>query len=97
MTADATSSKNEANELRGLLLDVIIDTRLKPCVEAQEKAEKTAWDLMQDADLNATQTQRKIIRTIWIHNRAVLTKEGIIEVAFEAAVRMHNRYSGLFN
>lgn len=59
MTADATSSKNEANELRGLLLDVIIDTRLKPCVEAQEKAEKTAWDLMQDADLNATQTQRK--------------------------------------
>ena len=86
------SQKNEANELRGLLLDVIIDTRLKPCVEAREKAEKTAWDLMQDADLNSTQTQRKIIRTIWIHNRAVLTKEGgIIEVAFEAAVRMRNR------
>lgn len=74
----------------GLLLDGIIGTRLKPCVEAQEKAAKTAWDLMQDADLNATQTQRKIIRTIWIHNRAVLTKEGI-EVAFEAAVRMRNR------
>lgn len=43
----------------GASLDVIIDIRLKPCVEAQEKAEKTAWDLMQDADLNPTQTQRK--------------------------------------
>lgn len=32
---------------------------LRTCVEAQEKAAKTAWDLMQDADLNATQTQRK--------------------------------------
>lgn len=43
---------------------------------------------MQDADLNATQTQRK--NNTDNLDSAVLTGKGI-EVAFEAAVRMRNR------